>query len=119
MRSIAMLGVLIGGLALGGCFSERSTEPEDSTACDGTTTPCAVEVRDNSFDPSTRRVTLGSTVRWTNEGNSPHTATGDGIDSGTLSSGASYEQTFASAGNFEYECIFHSGMTGRIIVEAD
>ena len=116
---LALAAALATTLAAG-CFSERSTEPQDTNACDGTTTPCLVEVRDNSFSPATRRVTVGSTVRWTNEGASPHTSTAldnDEWDSGNLNSGQSFEHTFEAAGSFDYECIYHSGMTGTIVVE--
>ena len=102
------------------CFSERVAGPDGGGAqCDGTTTACAVTVQDNSFSPSTRRVTAGSTVRWTNQGASPHTSTSlvDVWDSGNLNGGQSFEHTFDSAGEFEYECVYHDGMTGTIVVE--
>jgi plastocyanin len=113
------LQATLGASLLAGCFSERTTEPGDTAACDGTAAPCAIEIRDNSFAPGTRRVTLGSTVRWTNEGSSPHTSTAlaDEWDSGNLNSGQSYEHTFEAAGSFDYECIYHDGMTGTIVVE--
>jgi len=116
---VLALQVLLGGLLMTGCFSERATAPDDTTACDGTTTPCAVAVRDNSFAPETRTITVGSTVRWTNEGASPHTSTAlaDEWDSGNLNAGQSFEHTFEAAGSFDYECIYHDGMTGTIVVE--
>ena len=110
----ALAFVVMGGAAA--CFSERVAGPADEL-CDGSATPCAVQMSDNSFTPATRRVSVGSTVRWTNAGASPHTATSTAWDSGTLMSGQSFERAFPAVGSFDYECIFHSGMTGRIVVE--
>lgn len=98
------------------CFSERVAGPADEL-CDGTTTPCAVQMTDNAFTPQTRRVTAGSTVRWTNAGASPHTSTSSSWDSGTMTNGQSFEHDFPTPGSFDYECIFHVGMTGTIVVE--
>ena len=111
------LQALLGATLLAACFSERSTEPEDSTPCDGTTTACVVDVTDNSFSPRTLTVTEGSTVRWDNNGASPHTSTGPDWDSGTILTGADFEHTFDATGEFDYECEFHPGMTGTIVVE--
>lgn len=113
-RSAATL--LAATLALG-CFSERVSEPGDTTPCDGTVTPCAVQMRDNNFSPATARVTVGSTVRWTNAGASPHTSTSTTWDSGTLTNGQTFERAFPTAGSFGYQCIFHSGMNGTVLVE--
>ena len=119
--TIDLLGVqlLLGATLLtGACFSEReATGPEDTSPCDGTTTACAVNVTDNAFSPGTRRVTVGSTVRWTNNGASPHTSTGSTWDSGTILVGGSFEHTFETADTYSYDCEFHPGMTGTIIVE--
>ena len=104
-------------LLAGACFSERTTEPGDVTPCDGTATACTVNVTDNSFTPRTRRVLVGSTVRWTNNGDSPHTSTGASWDSGTMNVGGDFEHTFDAAGEFDYHCEFHDGMDGTIVVE--
>ena len=120
IRRAALPSLLAPALYVAGCFSERVAAPDDTgPACDGTTTPCAIEVRDNSFGPLTRRVTAGSTVRWVNEGSSPHTSTAFGgeWDSGNLNSGQAFEHTFDAAGSFDYECIYHDGMTGTVVVE--
>jgi plastocyanin len=45
------------------------------------------------------------------------TADDDSFDSGTLSNGDTFEQTFDEAGEFAYHCEIHSSMTGTITVE--
>ena len=110
--------LLCATLPAGACFSERTTEPEDVTPCDGTITACTVSIIDNAFSPRTRHVVVGSTVRWTNNGASPHTVTGDAFDSGNLDDGQQFEETFTVAGEFDYVCEYHSDlMTGTVIVE--
>ena len=117
--TIKLLGfqALLGATLLSACFSERTTGPETTTPCDGTTTACDVSVIDNDFSPRTVHVTTGSTIRWENNGDSPHTSTGDDWDSGTILVGGSFEHTFDATGSFDYECVFHSGMTGTVVVE--
>ena len=117
MRTRSRGGVVaFATLAAAACFSERVAGPADEL-CDGTATPCVVAMSDNSFTPASQRVAAGSTVRWTNGGASPHTTTGSTWDSGTLMTGQTFERGFATTGSFDYECIFHSGMTGTIVVE--
>ncbi len=46
----------------------------------------------------------------------PHTATGDGFDTGMLRKDERKEIAFPTAGEFPYLCKFHRHMTGRIRV---
>ena len=112
------LAVLLTAQVGAGCFSERSTGPDDTTTCTSrATTDCVVAMNDNSFSPATIRVSAGSTVTWENRGDSPHTSTGDGWDSGTVVPDDTFERQFDATGSFDYECVFHSGMTGTVVVE--
>jgi plastocyanin len=82
----------------------------------------SVSIIDNEFDPSSIDVEEGTTVTWTNNGDSPHTVTAsdDDFSSGNLDPGDSYSQTFDEAGEFDYICEYHEdeGMTGTVIVSA-
>ncbi len=76
-----------------------------------------VEIEDFAFSPQVLTVKQGTTVRWKNEDNTPHTVTGSGgLDSGTLDYDESYSHTFTGTGTFNYHCDFHSNMTGAVIV---
>jgi hypothetical protein len=44
------------------------------------------------------------------------TADDGSFDSGTLNPGASFSQTFSTAGTFTYHCAIHPRMTGTIVV---
>lgn len=78
----------------------------------------AVSIVDFAFQPDSVEIATGGTVTWTNTGQAPHTVTADdgSFDSGTLSPGATFSQTFATAGTFTYHCNIHPQMTATVIV---
>jgi plastocyanin len=80
----------------------------------------SVSIVDFAFTPKTITVPVGTTVRWTNNGNAPHTVTSTSspkaFDSGTLNSGDTFQHTFTTAGQFPYRCNIHPFMTGMVIV---
>jgi plastocyanin len=78
----------------------------------------AVSIVDFAFQPASIEVATGGTVTWTNTGQAPHTVTADdgSFDSGTLAPGATFSQTFATAGTFTYHCNIHPQMTATVIV---
>jgi LPXTG-motif cell wall-anchored protein len=78
----------------------------------------SVSAVDFRFQPQTVTITAGESVTWTNNGQSPHTATGSGFNSGNLNPGQSYSHTFNTAGTFAYHCIYHEsqGMVGTVVV---
>lgn len=77
-----------------------------------------VTIGDGFFSPADLSVDVGDTVTWVNEDDSPHTATGDGFDSGNIDPGESFSFTFGSAGVFSYVCSYHEEMVGAIRVAA-
>lgn len=87
-----------------------------------------ISMMDSFFVPVTKTINVGDTVRWTNNGNLPHTSTSgvdgnsvNGIwDSGTLLSDQTFSFTFDEPGTFPYHCTFHwfRGMKGTIIVQS-
>lgn len=67
----------------------------------------SVDIGDNFFSPRELTITVGTTVRWTNKGQRPHTSTAeDGSwDSGDepdehILPGQSFSHTFATSGEF-------------------
>lgn len=94
--------------------ADPAPNPPTSTA----PAPGGIEIIDNAFRPTTRQITAGTTLVWTNTGALPHTVTDRAgrFDSGLLSSGETYRRTFGSAGTFEYFCTLHPGMVGTIVV---
>ena len=103
-------------------LGEKVAEPTPPPAATPTPAPTAVanavQIVDLAFEPASLRVEPGTTVTWTNTGVAPHTVTAedDSFDSGTLESGATFEQTFAEPGTYPYLCQIHPQMTGTIDV---
>jgi len=63
-------------------------------------------------------VARGSSVRWTNRDDAPHTVTADdgSFASGTLAQNATFTRAFPTVGTFAYHCAVHPSMTGTVIV---
>jgi plastocyanin len=79
----------------------------------------AVQIANFTFTPSPITITAGQSVTWTNTDPFAHTTTSDaGIwNSGPLAPGASFTQTFGTAGTFTYHCMIHPFMMGSVIVQ--
>jgi plastocyanin len=78
-----------------------------------------IKMTDGTFSPATITVPVGTTVRWTNAGDHPHTVTSD---KGTWGSneipvGGDFTATFTKPGTFDYHCKMHKDMKGTIIVK--
>ena len=77
-----------------------------------------VSIRDFFFDPARITVEPGTTVRWVNRGNHPHTVTADdgSFDSEVLNPGDSFMVTFRSPGTVAYHCEIHPFRRGSVTV---
>ena len=82
------------------------------------------EETDECFLPYSIIISTGETVVWNNIDSAAHTVTSgnvadghDGMfDSSLFMSGSVYEFTFNEAGTFDYFCMVHPWMTGKVIV---
>jgi plastocyanin len=90
-----------------------------SGACTTTTGGTAVTIAGFAFSPTPLNVTAGTTVTWTNQDNTTHTATSDDgktFDCKPISSGTSMSFTFTTPGTYDYHCAIHPTMKARIVV---
>lgn len=89
-----------------------------STGGGGGSAGASVTIKDFKFDPATLTAKVGQEVTWTNSDSAAHTVTVDtgGVDSGSLSPGATFKHTFDAAGTFPYHCAIHSSMKGTVTV---
>jgi plastocyanin len=78
----------------------------------------AVSIANFAFDPPSLDISAGTTVTWTNNDSTAHTATGDGgtFQSGNIDPGQSFSFTFDTAGTFAYHCEIHPNMVATINV---
>ncbi len=113
MRRVAV-AVVLGTLVLG-CSS--SSKKNNNTSSSASAEVSALDTR--QFSPGTVTVSVGGTVKWSNNGQLPHTVTFDNgpAFSQDLSSGNTVSRTFTSAGSFNYHCSIHGpSMHGTVIV---
>ena len=78
----------------------------------------AVGLAGKAFSPVSVSVAVGGTVTWTNTDSMPHnvTANGGAFTSPTLAPGGVFRFTFTAPGTYAYNCTFHGGMNGTVIV---
>jgi plastocyanin len=79
-----------------------------------------VTITDFQFTPNTITINIGDTVKWINNGSSPHTTTSNsGVwNSGNLAPGSSFSRIFSIGGSYSYHCNIHPSMTAKIIVRS-
>jgi len=115
---------VVGAAFLPACAQVSPPEPQDGVT--------DVSISGLAFEPRSVTIRAGESVRWTNLESVPisHSSTSgepgdpDGVwDSGTLSPGESFSETFDEPGEFIYYCRFHPNvpaMVGaKVIVEED
>jgi plastocyanin len=121
-----LTGLLIAAsLAIGAC-STGSTQSPAATAPPASVPPSAggggsasaVTMQNLAFNPAALTIKVGTKVTWTNQDSIAHTVTFDtgGATSDLLATGATYEQTFSTAGTLAYHCKIHPTMTGTVTV---
>lgn len=129
-RAVLVVSLVVLSVVLAACGSSAATQapttapttaPADSPAAApaGGGGGNAVTIQNFAFGPATLDVAVGTTVTWTNQDSTSHTATADdgSFDSKPIAAGATFSQTFSTAGTFTYHCSIHSSMTGTITVQ--
>jgi plastocyanin len=78
-----------------------------------------VKIDNFSFTPPTITIPAGTTVKWTNRDDIPHTVVNDDqkFQSKALDTDESYSYTFTKPGTYPYFCSIHPKMTGKVIVQ--
>ncbi|MGI0056750.1 MAG: SIMPL domain-containing protein [Nitrosarchaeum sp.] len=93
----------------------------------GSSTP-GCESNESCFLPYNKVVNVGQTLAWENLDTSAHTVTSgnpsdgpDGLfDSGLFVSGSTFSFLFDTVGEYDYSCLVHPWMTGKItVIEGD
>ncbi len=101
-RSAVLILVAASVLALSSCAGGAKT----------------VDMKDFKYLPEEITITEGTKVTWKNIDVEAHTVTTNGWDSGVIEAGKTYSRTFDVAGTYDYRCVFHPTMLGRLIVTA-
>lgn len=130
-KRIALLLFALLALAAAGCgggssndnssaSSSPNTQPAPAQGGSGggsaSSGEVTVEMKNYAFSPKSVTVKVGQTVKWTNEDNAPHNATGDGIKTDTVNKGGTVTYKATKAGTFNYICTIHPYMKGTVTV---
>lgn len=118
---IAPSAIAVGGVSPTAAVTlqaSASSDPVKVSIPNGTSTNTASP----GYSPATITVVIGTnnTVTWTNNDIAVHTVTANdkSFDSGDIAPGASFSFTFTTPGTYPYHCIYHSWMSGTVIVKA-
>jgi plastocyanin len=107
-----LLGPVIGAIL---AFGTVAAQDANVAAQDAN----VVMIDNFTFAPKELTVTAGTTVKWINRDDIPHTVVEKKLSfrSKALDTDGTYSYTFASAGTFDYFCGLHPHMVGKIIVK--
>ena len=88
-------------------------------AAEATAKEAAVKIDNFSFSPATLTVPVGTTVRWTNRDDIPHTVVSDDkvFKSKALDTDEDFTYTFTKPGTYSYFCSIHPKMTAKVVVQ--
>lgn len=81
--------------------------------------PTEIKIDNFSFAPIKVTVPAGSTVKWTNRDDIPHTVVSEDtvtFKSQVLDTDQEFTHTFHKAGTYRYFCSVHPRMTAEIVV---
>jgi plastocyanin len=107
----AVLVAMFFGPVVGALLAYGAVAAEDANV---------VNIDNFTFTPPQLTVAVGTTVKWLNRDDIPHTVveTNKTFRSKALDTDDSFSFTFATAGTFNYFCSLHPHMVGKIIVQA-
>jgi plastocyanin len=96
-------------------FVEGQNHPQQTNA---TILLDSTNLGDKGYQPNPIEVFVGSSVSWTNDDRIVHSVTdieGE-FDSGVMQPDEVFENTFDKVGGFDYYCMLHPSMVGRVVV---
>ena len=105
-----VLGPLVGAMLAFGAIAAQDAATKDTNE---------ITIDNFTFTPKELTVAVGTTVKWVNHDDIPHTVVEKKTTfrSKALDTDDSYSFTFGSAGTFDYFCGLHPHMVGQIIVK--
>ena len=106
---------LVSGPVIGALLALGTVAAQDATKKDAN----EITIDNFTFTPEELTVPVGTTVKWLNHDDIPHTIVEKKTTfrSKALDTDDSYSFTFTSAGTFDYFCGLHPHMVGQVIVK--
>ena len=114
--ALALTAVALVGCGGGDSSSSGSTAAVGSAPGGGS----SVKIMDFAYSPASLSVAKGTTVKFTNQDSTNHTATSKSrgvFDTGTIGQGQTKSVTLSRPGTFAYTFSFHPFMHGTITVK--
>ena len=107
----ALVVALLLGPVIGAMLAFGAVAAQDATN--------VITIDNFTFSPKELTVAVGTTVKWVNHDDIPHTVVEKqtAFRSKLLDTDDSYSYTFTSAGAFDYFCGLHPHMVGQIIAK--
>jgi plastocyanin len=107
----ALVAALLLGPVIGAMLAFGTVAAQDATN--------VITIDNFTFTPKELTVAVGTTVKWVNHDDIPHTIANKdkAFRSQALDTDDSYSFTFTSAGTFDYFCGLHPHMVGKVIVK--
>ena len=112
---ISNMAILLAVLTFGGPGSTFAAAPDDKQASE-----VVVKIDNFSFSPATITVPVGTTIRWTNRDDIPHTVVSDDkttFKSRPLDTDDRFSYNFSKEGTYTYFCSIHPKMTAKVVVK--
>jgi plastocyanin len=105
-----LLGPVIGAMLAFGTVAAQDAAKKDANE---------ITIDNFTFTPKELTVAVGTTVKWVNHDDIPHTIVEKKTTfrSKALDTDDSFSFTFTSAGTFDYFCGLHPHMVGQVIVK--
>lgn len=91
-----------------------------AAAANGATNQAEVKIDNFTFAPVTLTVAAGTTVKWVNRDDIPHTVVSEDkhkFKSKALDTDDSFSYTFTQPGTYTYFCSIHPKMTAKVVVQ--
>ena len=105
-----VLGPVVGAMLAFGAVAAQDATKKDANE---------ITIDNFTFTPKELTVAVGTTVKWVNHDDIPHTIVEKKTTfrSKALDTDDSYSFTFTSPGTFDYFCGLHPHMVGQVIVK--
>lgn len=106
--------ILSGALLLAGARQVASRATNSATAA------TEVKIDNFTFAPVTLTVAAGTTVKWVNRDDIPHTVVSEDkstFKSKALDTDESFSYTFTKSGTYTYFCSIHPKMVAKVVVQ--
>jgi plastocyanin len=116
----ALLLLMAVAIPLAGCGGGSASTSASTASSSASSGQQAVTIVDYTYKPAQLTVAAGTTVEFTNQDSTPHTATSKqsgAIETGSIDTGKTGEITLDKPGTYAYYCAFHPFMKGTIEVE--